>query len=81
MQRAVRTIIRLVAAGLIVFGGMQAGLEFMRHRVKNAETSPWQYIIGFLLIVLGATLSATSSRIADRLTDESDESNESGDEA
>ncbi len=72
MQRAFRTIIRLVAAGFVVFGGMQISLEFIRHRVKNSETSLWQYVIGAALVVLGITLFAASSRIAAQLADDSD---------
>jgi cytochrome c biogenesis protein CcdA len=73
MKRAVRTIIRLIAGGLMVFGGLQAGLEFARHRLKETEASPGQYVIGSLLIAMGVALLIFSSRIAARLTEDYDE--------
>jgi hypothetical protein len=68
MKRAVRTLLRLIAAALVVFGGMGLGLEFMRRRAQSAETSPWHYLAGSLLIVSGIILLAASSRVAARLT-------------
>jgi divalent metal cation (Fe/Co/Zn/Cd) transporter len=73
MKRAVRTIIGLVAGSLVVFGGLQIALEIIRHRVKHAETSPWQYVIGSILVALGAALFALGSKIAAQLTDDYDD--------
>jgi hypothetical protein len=76
MKRAVRTLIRLVAAGLLVFGGMELGLEgyvYMRHQRSGAEISPWYCIIGAVLIVLGAILFAASSKLAHKLAGDLDE--------
>jgi hypothetical protein len=73
MKRAVRSLIRLVAAALMVFGGMGIGLEYLRYRVKSAETSLWHYLAGSLLIVLGIALFAISSRVAARLTGDFDD--------
>jgi divalent metal cation (Fe/Co/Zn/Cd) transporter len=73
MKRAVRNLIRLLASGLIVFGGIEIGLEFARHRVKNVETNPWHYVLGSLQIVFGIILFVISSRAAARLTGEFDD--------
>jgi divalent metal cation (Fe/Co/Zn/Cd) transporter len=73
MKRAVRNLIRLLAAGLVVFGGIEIGLEFARHRVKNVEANPWHYAIGTVLIVFGIILFAFSSKAAAKLTDEFDD--------
>ncbi len=73
MKRAVRTSIRLVAAGFMVIGGMVLGLEFMRDRVKHAEASVGQYVLGAVLIVAGVVLYWASSRLAERLADDFEE--------
>jgi hypothetical protein len=68
MKRAVRTILRLVAAGLVVFGGLEFGLELMRHRLEQAEVSLWHCLIGVVLTILGVGLFAASARLAKRWT-------------
>ncbi|HEU5123406.1 MAG TPA: hypothetical protein VFW05_05005 [Verrucomicrobiae bacterium] len=73
MKRAIRNLIRFIAAGLITFGGMEIGLEIMRHRLQNAEIGVRQCVIGSALIIIGAMLLAFSSRLADRLSDDLDE--------
>jgi divalent metal cation (Fe/Co/Zn/Cd) transporter len=73
MKRAVRSIIRLAAAGLIVFGGMEIGLEFVRHRFQQVRISPWHCLIGAVLMALGITLLAFSARLAARLTEDFEE--------
>jgi hypothetical protein len=70
MKRAVRSLIRVIAAALIVFGGMQMGLEFFRVRL-NEEGMRWgQLISGSLLIAGGAVLFATSAKLAEMFTDD-----------
>lgn len=73
MKHAVCSIIRLIAAALVVFGGLEIGWEAMRHRVQHAETNLWHYLIGSLLIVVGIILFAASSNLAAQLTDEDDD--------
>jgi hypothetical protein len=73
MKRAVRSIIRLAAAGLIVFGGMEIGLELMRHRFQQTRISAGHCLIGAVLMVLGIALLAFSARLAARLTDDFEE--------
>ncbi|HEY9508463.1 MAG TPA: hypothetical protein VIV82_01250 [Verrucomicrobiae bacterium] len=73
MKRAIRNLIRFIAAGLITFGGMEIGLEIMRHRLQNAEIGARQCVIGAVLILGGSVLLAFSSRLANRLSNDLDE--------
>jgi divalent metal cation (Fe/Co/Zn/Cd) transporter len=73
MKRHVRTLICLIASGLVVFGGMEIGLEYLRHRFRQGEISLWHYVIGAILVMLGIFLFLTSSRLAEQLTDDFDE--------
>ncbi len=73
MNRAVRAVIRLIASALILFGGLEIGLEYARHRVQKAESSFWHWVIGGFLIVLGVALFWASRWLAEQLTDGSDE--------
>lgn len=75
MRRAVRNLIRFAAAGLIIFGGLQIGLEFLRQRMQNVEVNLRSCLIGAALAVLGIIVAAISSRLAERLTDDDDEGN------
>jgi hypothetical protein len=70
MKRAVRTLIRLVAAGFLVFGGMTIGLEFARRSVPNAEAKPSQFVLGGILLAGGLVLLVFSGRLAERLADD-----------
>jgi hypothetical protein len=55
MKRAVRDILRLVAAGLIMFGGLEIGLEWLQHRLHQANTIRlWHCVLGGILAGLGA---------------------------
>lgn len=73
MKRAVRAILRLIAAGLLVFGGLEIGLEWLQHRVRKADISPWHCILGGILAGLGIVLFTASAGLAGRLTDDADE--------
>ena len=56
MKRAVRAVLRLMAVGLFVFGGMEIGLEVMQHLLRKVEVKPWPCVIGLVLIGLGVLL-------------------------
>ena len=71
MKRAVRTLIRIIAAALIVFGGLELGLEYARQR--TATISWGQIILGSALIVIGIGLFAGSARLAEKFTDDFEE--------
>jgi hypothetical protein len=73
MKRAARTLIRLIAAGIIVIGVLSLGLEFARYRQHRADFSGWRCVFDFLAVTLGAILLAVSSKLADRFTDDFDE--------
>jgi|WetSurMetagenome_2_1015567.scaffolds.fasta_scaffold182471_2 hypothetical protein len=73
MKRAVRTVLRLIAAGLMLFGGLELGLEFLRRNLPETRISLWRCLIGALLLVLGGTLFAASARLAEQWTDDLDE--------
>ena len=73
MKRAVRSLIRLIALGLFVFGGMEIILEYVRHRMRQTPISVWHCVIGSILIVLGVTAFATSAKLAEQLTDDFEE--------
>lgn len=79
MKRAVRTLIRIIAAALFVFGALEIGLELehrqlqIRNHVEPVQTNVWHYIIGALLFVAGIILFAGSESLAEQLTDDIDE--------
>jgi hypothetical protein len=73
MKRAVRTVLRLIAAGLLLFGGLELALEFLRRRMPESHLSIWRCLAGTLLLALGVGLYAASARLAERWTDEFDE--------
>lgn len=66
-------VIRLIAAGIIVVGGMSAGLEFVRQRMQGTELSLWRVILGVLGVVIGLVLFAVSTSLAAKLTDDIEE--------
>ena len=73
MKRAVRSLILLIAAGMMVFGLMEIMLEYSRHRVRHEDIRLWYCVLGTILIVLGGGLAVVSRPLADRLTDDFDE--------
>ncbi len=79
MKRAVRTLIRIIAVAMVVFGALAIGLE-LEHRavqihkhVDPIKTNIWYYIVGALLLVLGAIIFMGSESLAEQLTDDVDE--------
>ena len=73
MRRAVRTVICLIAAGFIVVGGMNVGLEYVRHRLQDTEVSSWRICLGLVGVTLGLALFVTSRSLAEKMTDDIDE--------
>ena len=66
-------VLRLIATGVIVVGGMNAGLEYVRHRMQGVEVNLWRFCLSLLGIVLGLVLFAVSTSLAERMTDDIDE--------
>jgi hypothetical protein len=73
MKRAVRSVLRLLAAGAVVVGGMELGLEFTRHRLRGTTASVWHCLLGALIVLAGVALFAASDRLARTLTDDFEE--------
>ena len=73
MKRAVRSVIRFIATGFIVVGGMYAGLEFAEYRTPGANPSVLRILVSTLAVVAGLVLFAASSGLAARFTDDYDE--------
>ena len=73
MRRAVRSLIRLIASGLLLFGAIEIGFQYMNHRARHAEINLWHCIAGAVLFVAGLILLGLSAKLAERLTDDFEE--------
>jgi hypothetical protein len=78
MKRAVRSLIRVIAFGLAIFGILEIGLEIARQKIHAAQVEPpkshpWQYVIGAGLILAAIILFAGSDSLAEQLTDDVDD--------
>ena len=79
MKRPVRTLIQIIAVGLMIFGVLEIGLEFAHHQIQIRDhidpikTNIWRYIIGAALFVMGIIIFAGSDSLAEQLTDDIDE--------
>jgi hypothetical protein len=73
MKRTVRAVVRLIASGLLVLGGMELGVEWLRNHLGKGPPSLGNCITGAVLLALGIVLFATSGRLADRWSDDFDE--------
>ncbi len=73
LRRAVCQVFRLIAAGLVLIGGLNVGLEFIRHHFRQTEINVARCLLWSIPVVLGVILFAASARLARRLTDDSDE--------
>ena len=77
MRRAVRKVLRLVAACSAVLGFMQLGLEYISHRAHpDLALNWWRIALGLLAIGLGLLLFLASPSLAEQLTDDDDETDE-----
>ncbi len=70
MRRAVRMVLRLAAAGIVLLGGMGIGLEMVRHRMQGAGLNWWKSGLSLLAILAGLFLFLASSSLAEQLTDD-----------
>ncbi|HXT10184.1 MAG TPA: hypothetical protein VN873_01370 [Candidatus Angelobacter sp.] len=86
MKRAVRTLIQIVAACLVIFGVLEIGLEIahhqiqVRHHAEPIQTNVWSYVIGAVLVALGVVLFLGSNSLAEQLTDDIDDEEPGGDD-
>jgi hypothetical protein len=72
MKRAVQMVLRLIAAGLMVIGGLNLLLQFAGRR-KGLAPNLWVCLLWGVLIALGVALFAKAAALASQLTDDFDE--------
>jgi hypothetical protein len=65
-------VIWLVAAGLMVLGGLGFGLEYVRHRMQNVPFSVWHIGLDVLAILAGVFFFLAADSLAEQLTDDID---------
>lgn len=73
MRHAVRTVLLLIAAGIILIAGMFLGLEIAKGRMGHGTPSVWLCILYAILVLAGVGLVWKSNAIAAHLTDDFDE--------
>jgi TRAP-type C4-dicarboxylate transport system permease small subunit len=72
-QKAAQLLLRLVAAGAMLVGGMMVALEFLAHRARQTEMPSLKVAAFALLLLAGVMLFAVSRNLAARLTGEDDD--------
>ncbi len=83
MKRPVRTLIQVVAIATLLFGVLEIGLEIAHHQVQVREhvdpikTNYWSYVIGGALLPVGFILFAGANSLAEQLTDDIDDGDDS----
>jgi len=73
LVRAVRAVLFLIAGGFILTGGMNLGLEMMRHYYKHTAVSLARCAGWSLPVVLGVALALATPSLARQLTGEEDD--------
>jgi uncharacterized membrane protein len=73
MTHAVKTVIRLIAAGIFIVAAMNVGVEYLRGIGQGEDTNSWRVSLSIMGVVLGVVLFFTSKSIANRLTDDVDD--------
>jgi len=85
MRRAVRTLIQVIAACLVIFAMLEIGLEIAHHlvqvrdHVSPIKTNIWSYVIGAVLLAVGVVLFLGSDSLAEQLTDDIDDDDDEAD--
>ena len=72
MKRALRTLIRIIAAALVVFGVLELALSYAGQR-EGSEIGWTLVILGVALIAAGLILLTLSANLAEKFTDDFDE--------
>jgi hypothetical protein len=72
-DKAARLIIGLTASGLILIGGLDVVLEFLRWHVKGGDLDVVKVVINSLVFLGGVVLLALIGRLAAWLADYFDE--------
>jgi hypothetical protein len=73
MKRAVQMVLRFIAAGLILVGGLNVVLEFARHGRGSAAINLWACLLWTALVALGVALFARAPVLASQMTDDFDD--------
>jgi len=79
MKRAVRTLIKIIGATAALFGLLEIGLEIAHHQIQVRDhvipikNNIWSYVIGIVLLFVGFILFAGSNSLAEQLTDDYDD--------
>ena len=66
-------LIRLVALGLVIFGGLNTWLEFLRERAGKGPVRLGVVVVSGLLTLAGLVLLVCSGPLARRWTEDFDE--------
>ena len=72
-EKGIRSLLLLVAFGMVLIGALQVGLEFTRHRIKNTELDVLGLVLWGALNVLGLLLMVTSGSLARKICGEDDD--------
>ena len=72
-EKGIRSLLLLVAFGMVLIGALQVGLEFARHRVKGIELDVKICLAWGALAVLGLLLMVTSGSLARKICGEDDD--------
>ena len=73
LARGVRLVLWLLAAGLILIGAMNIGLEIERHYLKHTPVSRWHCGLWALPVVLGGLIALAAPRLSRQLADDESE--------
>ena len=73
MKHTVQKLLRLVAAGLILIGGLNVAVEFARHWRLRDPLHLWNCLLWAVPVVLGLALFVKAAALARRLTDDFDD--------
>jgi len=87
MKRAVRTLIQIIGVAAALFGVLEIVLEIAHHQIQvhnhadPVKNNIWSYVIGAVLLFVGFILFAGSNSLAEQLTDDYDDDDDSGTDA
>jgi hypothetical protein len=72
-RQAARLVLWLTSAGLILIGGLDVALEFLRQHVKGGALDLPKIILNALVFLAGVALLLLTGRLAQKLADYFDE--------